>query len=164
MKWVFLVYKVPSHPTSKRVYVWRKLKKMDAVPLQDAVFILPWSEKALEQFQWLAAEILEMKGDATVWESYAASPRQEEDLVRKFTENVNARYQALEDELDAFNAKTMPNERKSRLSRLIAEFMDIRYHDHFRSDKIVPIERRLEELTRSLRKQEVDRPLVEENQ
>ena len=154
LKWVFLIYKVPSHPTSKRVYVWRKLKKLDAVSLQDAVFVLPWSEKALEQFQWLAAEILEMKGEATVWESLAIGLRQEEALVLRFTENLNARYQALADELAGLDAIPLEKEQKERLSEWVARFMDIRYHDHFKSEKIAIIETRLAELTRKLKQAE----------
>jgi hypothetical protein len=47
-----------------RVYIWRKLKRLGAVLFQDAVRVLPNAARTLEQFQWLAAEIVEMGGEA----------------------------------------------------------------------------------------------------
>jgi hypothetical protein len=35
------------------------------VLFQDAVWVLPNAARTLEQFQWLAAEIVEMSGEAT---------------------------------------------------------------------------------------------------
>ena len=39
--WVLLHYKIPREPTAPRVYVWRKLKRLGAILLQDAVWVLP---------------------------------------------------------------------------------------------------------------------------
>ena len=39
--WLLLSYKVPREPTANRVSVWRKLKKLGAVSLQDSVWVLP---------------------------------------------------------------------------------------------------------------------------
>src|SRR5256885_13053202 len=61
--WLLLAYKVPREPTASRVYVWRKLKKLGAVALQDAVWVLPHTPQTLEQFRWLAAEIVEMRSE-----------------------------------------------------------------------------------------------------
>ena len=48
--WLLLAYKVPRDPSAARVYVWRKLKKLGAVALQDAVWVLPSTPQTLEQF------------------------------------------------------------------------------------------------------------------
>lgn len=61
-QWLLLVYKVPNEPSARRVYVWRKLKRLAALLLHDTVWILPATAYTREQFQWLAAEILEMEG------------------------------------------------------------------------------------------------------
>jgi len=42
-----------------RVYIWRKLKRLGAVLFQDVVWVLPNAARILEQFQRLAAEIVE---------------------------------------------------------------------------------------------------------
>ena len=66
-KWLSLAYKIPREPSANRVYVWRKMKQLGAVLLQDAVWVLPESPRTREQFQWLAAEITELGGEASLW-------------------------------------------------------------------------------------------------
>src|SRR4051812_28239151 len=67
--WMMLVYRVPNEPTASRVYVWRKLKRLGALLLQDAVWVLPATPHTREQLRWLATEIVELHGEASVWES-----------------------------------------------------------------------------------------------
>src|SRR6266516_4776561 len=67
--WVLLVYKVPREPTSSRAYVWRKLKKLGALLLHDAVWVLPATAWTRVQLQWLAVEITELEGEALLWET-----------------------------------------------------------------------------------------------
>ncbi|MCL2774428.1 MAG: hypothetical protein FWD71_13930 [Oscillospiraceae bacterium] len=134
IKWIFLIYKVPYEPSSKRVYVWRKLKKLEAVTLQDAIFVLPYSEKTFEQFQWLAAEIVEMDGEAAVWESYATTNSQEKALIQKFTENVNTQYEGIIQKLNKIIDVVDINKRENLLRNIINEYMDIKYYDYFKSD------------------------------
>jgi len=62
-----MTYKVPREPTAGRVYVWRKMKQLGAVAIQDAVWVLPATARTQEQFQWLATEITELGGEATFW-------------------------------------------------------------------------------------------------
>ena len=66
-KWLLMTYKIPRQPTAGRVYVWRKMKQLGAVAVQDAVWVLPATARTQEQFQWLATEITELGGEATFW-------------------------------------------------------------------------------------------------
>ncbi len=68
--WMLLVYKIPREPTSSRALVWRKLKRLGALLLHDAVWVLPATAWTREQFQWLAVEIGELGGEAYLWESH----------------------------------------------------------------------------------------------
>src|SRR5262245_48438516 len=52
-----LVYKIPREPTAGRVYIWRKLRQLGAVLLQDAVWVLPANPRTQEQFQWLSTRL-----------------------------------------------------------------------------------------------------------
>src|SRR5258708_39636063 len=70
MTWVLLVYKIPREPTASRAAVWRKLKRLGALLLPDAGWVLPATPWAREQFQWLAVEIGELGGEAHPWESH----------------------------------------------------------------------------------------------
>ncbi|MSR60636.1 MAG: ChrB protein [Planctomycetaceae bacterium] len=93
-QWLLLVYKIPREPTAGRVYVWRKLKQLGAVALQDAVWVLPSSPRTQEQFQWLAAEIAELGGEVHVWEArqlYATN----QVLTQKFIEPVETEYREI---------------------------------------------------------------------
>src|SRR5260221_749339 len=89
--WLLLVYKVPSDPTARRVYVWRKLKRLGAILLHDAVWVLPPTRYTREQLQWLSAEIFEMTGEALLWEAQLLSS-QDEALVQQFIGQVDAAY------------------------------------------------------------------------
>jgi DNA-binding transcriptional regulator PaaX len=143
-KWIFLIYKIPNNPTSKKVYVWRKLKKLGALMLQDAVFILPYSEKTMEQFQWLAAEIIEMEGEATVWESFALSVKQEKVIIEKFIKAVNTQYEKILTELNDIIGMDDIHEEENRLKTVIREYMTVRYYDYFKSDLAARIDAVLE--------------------
>ena len=124
--WVLLLYKVPSEPSARRVYVWRKLKRMGALLLHDAVWVLPASPYTIEQFQWLAAEIREMEGSAMVWESrLLATDRQDEALVTQFTAQVDSVYRALLADLEREDADA------AEISR---RFQQVQLQDYFHSD------------------------------
>jgi hypothetical protein len=69
MSWLLLVYKIPREPTASRVYVWRKLKQLGAISLQDATWALPATPRTQEQLQWLASEIVELGGEASLFQS-----------------------------------------------------------------------------------------------
>src|SRR5688500_10749440 len=92
MLWLLLLYKIPPEPSARRVYIWRKLKRLGALLLHDGVWVLPATARTQEQFQWLAAEIGELGGEATVWESHALLPGQATVLIAQFTAQVDATY------------------------------------------------------------------------
>ena len=93
--WLLLVYRIPRDPTAGRVYVWRKLKQLGAVAIQDATWTLPHTARTQEQFQWLAAEITELDGEAMLWEAQQLYATDEEGLRRQFIEPVEAEYREI---------------------------------------------------------------------
>ena len=100
--WLLLHYKVAREPSAPRVYIWRKLKRLGAVLLHDAIWVLPDNPRTQEQFQWLAAEIMELAGEALVWQSHLLpnGRPQEENLIQQFNRQVEAGYQEILDELE----------------------------------------------------------------
>src|SRR5258707_13925326 len=95
MTWVLLVYKIPREPTASRAAVWRKLKRLGALLLHDAVWVLPATPWTREQFQWLAVEIGELGGAAHLWESRLLLYWQEDALVRQFHAPVGGALQEI---------------------------------------------------------------------
>lgn len=98
-KWLLLVYRIPREPTAGRVFIWRKLKQSGAIALQDAIWVLPLTPRTQEQFQWLAAEISELQGEAFLWEAEQLYATDNESLRRQFTETVEQEYQQILAEL-----------------------------------------------------------------
>ena len=94
-RWIVLTYKVPREPTANRVYVWRKLKQLGAIALQDAAWVLPATPKTQEHFQWLAAEIAELGGEARLWHSTLQLEISEEPLRKQFEAQVDSEYKEI---------------------------------------------------------------------
>ncbi len=64
--WLLLVYRVPSEPTRLRATVWRRLKSLGAIYLQNSAAALPASVKAERALRKLRSEILDMSGTAVL--------------------------------------------------------------------------------------------------
>src|SRR5262245_21904112 len=122
--WMLLVYKVPNEPTSGRVFVWRKLKKLGAILLHDSVWVLPATPRTREQIRWLANEISELNGDATLWESQLILGADEEKLIAEFTELVDREYRKILASL----------KKKGRdLAALSRQYQQVKAQDYFNS-------------------------------
>ncbi len=122
--WVLLVYKIPREPTSSRALVWRKLKRLGALLLHDAVWVLPATPWTREQFQWLAVEIGELGGEAYLWESHLLLNGQTDALVQQFQTRVDAAYQEILKEMEQEDADLVA------LSRM---YQQVRAQDYFHS-------------------------------
>lgn len=90
--WLLLHYKLPNKPSALRVYIWRKLKRLGAILLHDAVWVLPENPRTLEQVQWLTAEIQERGGKAYYWRANTILNEQDQAIVQQFNEQVEAVY------------------------------------------------------------------------
>lgn len=122
--WLLLQYQIPPQPTARRVYVWRKLKRLGALLWQESIWILPDRPRTREQFQWLAAEIVERGGEATLWGAQLVLPAQDEALVQQFLEQSNAAYKAM---LNALTKKT-PD-----LAALSRQYQQAQVTDYFQA-------------------------------
>jgi hypothetical protein len=61
-----LIYRVPSEPTRLRAAVWRRLKRLGAIYLQNSTVALPAGPSAERAFRRLRHEILNMSGSAVL--------------------------------------------------------------------------------------------------
>jgi DNA-binding transcriptional regulator PaaX len=64
--WLLLVYRVPPEPTRLRAAVWRRLKSLGAIYLQNSAAALPASVTAERALRKLRSEILDMSGTAVL--------------------------------------------------------------------------------------------------
>ena len=124
-RWLLLVYKVPNEPSAKRVYVWRKLKGMGAILLQDSVWVLPANDRTREKMQWLASEIKEMPdGIATLWDAQEVFTGQDANLVQQFMAQVEAVYTQILAQVERDEAD---------LPALSKQYQQVRSQDYFDS-------------------------------
>ena len=132
--WVLLGYKIPREPTSSRATVWRKLKRLGALLLHDAVWVLPATPWTREQFQWLAVEIGELEGEAYLWESHLLLNGQADALAQQFLARVDAAYQEILDEAERDDPDLVALSRK---------YQQVRAQDYFHSELGLHVRERL---------------------
>ena len=92
IRWLQLTYKVPSEPSQKRVWVWRRLQNLGAFALQNSVYLLPFSEEVEKQFRQLAHDIREMGGEASIFSVVALDAADERRILQVITEARNNEY------------------------------------------------------------------------
>src|SRR6266487_2786911 len=86
VRWLQLTYKVPSEPSQKRVWVWRRLQNLSAFALQNSVYLLPASEEVEKHFRQLSHEIREMGGEASIFSVVALDPADERRILQTLVE------------------------------------------------------------------------------
>lgn len=129
-QWVLLAYRLPREPSTPRIALWRTLRRLGAVQLLDGLVALPADSRTREQLEWLADEVLEAGGEASVWLGQPGSAAQERVLAQRMQTAVAAEYATVIREARA--ALTAPaGARKRTLGRLRRELRRIRRRDYF---------------------------------
>jgi Protein ChrB, N-terminal len=97
LEWVLLAYRVPREPSTPRITVWRKLKRLGVAQVVDGLVALPLDARTKERLEWLGDEIAEAGGEATIWTARLGSVRQERELATRMADTVAAEYRAVVD-------------------------------------------------------------------
>jgi hypothetical protein len=56
-RWPLLVQQIPPKPAYFRARVLRRLAQVGALPIKNSVYMLPDSDDALEDLEWICREI-----------------------------------------------------------------------------------------------------------
>src|SRR5258708_24523359 len=91
-EWVLLAYRLPREPSTPRVTLWRKLARLGAVQILDSLVGLPADARTKEQLEWLADEVVEAGGEATIWGGRPGSAQQGRAIARRMAEAVAAHH------------------------------------------------------------------------
>jgi DNA-binding transcriptional regulator PaaX len=136
-RWLILVYQLPREPSRHRVAVWRKLKSLGALYLQDGTATLPEDAKTREQLEWLQLRVREAGGEATLWEAVPNTVAEDEALVEQFRADREEAYAALIEAAERLERKAALGARATalleELEKLEREFRAERRRDYFRS-------------------------------
>jgi hypothetical protein len=93
--WVLLCYRLPREPSTPRIGVWRKLERLGVARLGDGLVALPADARTREQMDWLAEEVTEAGGTASVWLTTPGSAAQVRAIAETMRSARAAEYQAI---------------------------------------------------------------------
>jgi hypothetical protein len=143
--WVLLAYRLPREPSTPRIALWRRLRQLGAVQLVDGLVALPLDERTREQFEWLAQDVSEGGGEASVWISEPATAAQQRQLIERMKESLAADYRTV---IDAATAARKGNEVKRRraVARLRRSLQRINSRDFVKTPERRAAERAVKEL------------------
>ena len=108
-RWLMLIHQLPTKPDYFRVKIRRRLHRIGAAGLKNSVYLLPYTEQTLEDFQWLLREIVEGGGEAAVCEATFVGGLSETQIVALFRTARDADYHQLAEEARRL-LETLPRE------------------------------------------------------
>lgn len=130
LEWCLLAYRMPREPSTPRITVWRRLRRLGVAQIVDGLVALPLDARTKERLEWIADEVIEAGGEASVWLGRLGTARGERELAAGMAERIAAEYQTVTDE--ATNARQEPDATRRRvLKRLRRALLLIGQRDHF---------------------------------
>lgn len=128
-RWVLLAYRLPREPSTPRITLWRQLRRLGVAQVADSVVALPLDARTREQLEWLAEEVVQNGGDASIWLSEPGSAAQERALAQQMADAVAAEYQVVITEAQGTGGSDAA--RRRTLARLRRELQRISSRDYF---------------------------------
>ncbi len=90
-----LVYRMPSHPTAGRVAVWRQLKKIGAIYLQQSVCVFPARSEVRRDLTPILERIVESEGEFHLLPLRKLDATEERKLIQQFLDQTSNHYQEI---------------------------------------------------------------------
>lgn len=128
---MLLAYRLPRVPSTPRSNVWRKLKRLGVAQLADGLVALPADPRTREQLEWIAEEILEHRGEATIWLGRPAGRAGHEAIAARMTAAVAAEYATVTADAAQARADDGAARRRRATARLRRELNRIEARDYF---------------------------------
>jgi DNA-binding transcriptional regulator PaaX len=135
-KWLLLLYGLPTEQSAERVSLWRRLKKFGALQLKTSAYVLPDKPLHFERFQWLAKQVRDHGGDATLIRATEIEGVTNDELIRLFNKERSEDYGKLIKELTRFVAQNKKKKKPAEafpvdLQKFNRRFNEIREADYF---------------------------------
>jgi hypothetical protein len=156
-RWLLFIHQLPSQPSNLRVTTWRRMQQIGAIALKQAVYVLPDTPEAREDFEWLRTEVKAAGGDASVFAADNVDAWSEDALVEEFRRSRQEAYDDLSGDVEealarASGSRRRPGTRAPALNRLLDLFRQrltaIESIDFFGSagrDRVLTLLRQLED-------------------
>ncbi len=94
-EWVLLSYRLPRTPSTPRISVWRRLNRLGVAQLADGLVALPADARTREALEWVAEEVRDNAGEATVWLGHPVDADAHKAIVSRMTEALTKEYEAV---------------------------------------------------------------------
>ena len=128
-RWVLLAYRLPREPSTPRIGVWRQLRRLGVGQIADGVVALPLEAQAREQLDWLAQDVIDHGGEATLWLAEPGSAAHGRALAGAMAASVAVEYGRLIAEAAA-QARASEASRRRTVGRLRRELRRIGSRDY----------------------------------
>jgi hypothetical protein len=125
-----LVYRLPRTPSTPRIALWRRLRRLGVAQVMDGVVALPADGDNREQLEWLAEDVVQAGGEASIWLSRPATAAEQRALVQGMTERVDAEYREIARQGAAALGRPFAARRRT-LARLRRELRRVGARQHF---------------------------------
>lgn len=124
--WVVLVYKVPSEPTKYRATIWREIKRLGGVYLQNGVCIFPDIDDVPLNVSALASQIRTMGGSEYMFFTESPTQNQALELVELFQAARREEYAELMPEIERLRGQAEAAASREILQALYEELKKLR--------------------------------------
>jgi hypothetical protein len=151
-RWLLLIHQIPPTPNYFRVKIGRRLQRIGAIALKNSVYILPYRDATLEDFQWVRREIITDGGEATICEARLVDGLSDHQVEAQFNHARDVDYAQLADDarrlLSAapYETEAQKQALSSDLARLRRRLAEVSALDFFEATGRVPLEGLLGEL------------------
>ena len=155
LEWVMLAYRMPREPSTPRITVWRRLRRLGVAQPVDGLVLLPAEPRTREGLEWVAERVTEAGGQATLWTARNLSAAEEDAIVTTMNAAISAEYAALTREaraaaeepsaLEDASPAARPDPRR-RAAQLARSMEQVRGRDYFGAGGRAEAERAVLEL------------------
>ncbi|MGB7934640.1 MAG: Chromate resistance protein ChrB [Gammaproteobacteria bacterium] len=123
-QWLLLIYKVPQDPTRFRTYLWRQMRMLGALSLQQMVCLLPKTPDLESEFMRLAYKIEEFGGEANLLEITSPSKEWEDRIIAGFNATLDEEYAEIAENEERFQDEIRRESRKKKFTFTELEDME----------------------------------------
>ncbi|MDB5053737.1 MAG: hypothetical protein JWM44_1787 [Bacilli bacterium] len=145
LNWIVFIYKVPSEPTKYRASIWRDIKKLGALYLQDGVCIVPDSDDVHLFIGSLAEKVQQWGGQEFTFQSSTFSKEKDQEMISQFNDARNEEYKEviswinrmkeyIDEEEEWEFSEQQANKVREEFQKLLRQFQTIEARDYFEAN------------------------------
>lgn len=151
--WLLLTHQIPASPGYLRVKIGRRLHQVGAVQVKSSVYVLPHSDQATEDLEWIRREVVGSGGEACIFRAACVAGVEDTTLRGRFDEARDADYRAILDACRALAAELAdgPTGAHAEFGRIRRQLEVARAIDYFGAPLRAAAEQEVQRLESAMR-------------